>query len=508
MKRLFSKKYILPVLLVLVLVGTSLTNLTIFAAKKDKQSPTTPTNLKATVVMDTSITLNWDVSTDNVGVKSYNIYKSGVLIGNTTTNTYTVSGLTSKSTYKFYVKALDTSGNISKSSKTLTVTTKSTISTATPTVTPTVKPTIKPTVTPTQTASPAVTNTEKIVGYYAAWAAYSGYTPDKIDVSKLTHINYAFANVGSDLKIALGYPDVDVANFNKLKALKQINPNLKTMISVGGWSWSKRFSDVALTDASRTTFATSCVDFIVKYGFDGVDIDWEYPVGGGLSTNVNRPQDKENFTLLMQKLRQKLDERGKIDGKHYILTFAGASSNTYLNNTEMSKLHQYVDYANVMTYDLHGMWDSYTDLTAPLYSNSDTSPQYKSSVNDSIQAWIVAGFPKEKIIMGVPFYGYVYQAVANTNRGLYQTYSGSASISYQNIKGNYLNKTGFTRYFHSESMSPWLFNGSTFISYEDEQSIGIKADYIKSKGLGGAMVWELSQDPSGVLLDTLYNGLQ
>jgi len=375
-----------------------------------------------------------------------------------------------------------------------------------PTPSPTVIPIPIPIPTPTPTPEP--TTITKIVGYYAAWAAYSGFTPDRIDAGKLTHINYAFANIGSDLKIALGYPDIDPANISKLNALKQINPNLKTLISVGGWSWSGRFSDVALTEISRTAFADSCIDFIVKYGFNGIDIDWEYPVAGGLSTNVRRPEDKNNFTLLMQKLRERMDARGIIDGKYYILSFSGAAGSWYSNNTELGILHQYVDYANVMTYDIHGPWYAYTDFNAPLYNNSDISPQFKWSVDTSINTWLKAGFPKEKLIMGVPFYGYIYKAVANINKGLYQKYSGSSSISYENIAGNYLNAPGYIRYFHSDSMVPWLFNGSTFITYEDEQSMGLKAQYIKSKGLAGAMIWELSQDPDKVLLNALYQGLK
>lgn len=175
------------------------------------------------------------------------------------------------------------------------------------------------------------------------------------------------------------------------------------LIAVGGWSWSARFSDAALTEESRTTFANSCVDFIVKYGFDGVDIDWEYPVVGGLSTNIRRPEDKYNFTLLMQKLREKLDARGVIDGKNYLLTFAGAAGSWYVNNIELSKLQQYVDYANIMTYDIHGTWDQYTDFNAPLYNSSEESPQLKWSVDTSVNTWLKAGFPADKLIWVFPF---------------------------------------------------------------------------------------------------------
>lgn len=536
-KNCFTNKKMLVILFAIVLVLNQLFSVTAFAGiTKDRTAPTAPQNLHAVTITDTTVSLAWNASTDNVKVTSYYIYKNSIKIATSTSASYLVTGLSPATVYKFYIKARDAAGNISASSAIITVTTTKTsvtptptavpTATATPTVTATPTPTptptavptsvitptpalsVTPTIAPTATPTPSVTPGTKVIGYYAAWAAYSGFTPDKVDASKLTHINYAFANIASDLKITLGYPDVDPSNITKLNALKQTNPNLKTIISVGGWDWSGRFSDVALTDTSRTVFADSCVDFIVKYGFDGVDIDWEYPVSGGLSTNIRRAEDKTNFTLMMQKLREKLDARGVIDGKHYILSFAGAEGTWYLNNIEPAKLKLYADYVNVMTYDIHGSWDTYTDFNAPLYNNSDVSPQDKASVDSGITGWINAGFPANQIVMGVPFYGYIYKAVTNTNYGLYQTYSGASSISYANIAANYLNASGYVRHFHTQSLVPWLFNGSTFITYEDEQSIGYKAQYVKSKGLGGAMIWELSQDPNKVLLNALYNGLQ
>ncbi|MBE6034753.1 glycoside hydrolase family 18 protein [Aminipila sp.] len=352
------------------------------------------------------------------------------------------------------------------------------------------------------------TNTKKIVGYYAAWAAYSGYYPDQINAEKLTHINYAFANISWDLKIKLGYPDVDEKNIKLLNSLKQKNSNLKTLISVGGWEWSGKFSDASATDATRTLFAESCVNFITKYGFDGIDLDWEYPVRGGLSTNSKRPEDKQNFTLLLQKIREKLDTQEALDNKQYLLTIAGGAGSSYVNNVEIKKISAYLDYVNIMTYDLHGTWDAYTDFHAPLYSNSDPSPQYKSSIDSSINAWLNASFPSDKLILGIPFYGYIYQSVSRSNSGLYQTYTSANSISYRVIAGKYLNKPGCVRYFHSQSLVPWIYNGSTFISYEDPQSIALKADYIREKNLGGAMIWELSQDSNEILLNTLYNSIK
>ncbi|WP_394525689.1 glycoside hydrolase family 18 protein [Lacrimispora sp. JR3] len=358
-----------------------------------------------------------------------------------------------------------------------------------------------------KTEETSALKTGKLVGYYAAWSAYSNFYPSQIDVSKLTHINYAFANIDSDLKLTLGYPDVDPENIRKLNSLKETNPDLKTLISVGGWNWSGRFSDVALTGESRNRFAESCVEFIVKYGFDGVDLDWEYPVSGGLTANGRRPEDKQNFTLLLQKIREKLDARGILDQKHYLLTIAGGADRSYVDKVELTKIAPYLDYANLMTYDLHGTWDTHTDLLAPLYPNSDSSPQYKTSVEQAVNTWLDASFPAEKLVMGIPFYGYLYSSVSPSNRGMYQKFGGANSISYEDIKTNYLNKSGYTRFFHSQSKAPWLFNGTIFISYEDGQSIGYKSEFIKSKNLGGAMVWELSQDPKGELLFALYHGL-
>ncbi len=507
-----DRKMKLPLLLlVFVMFFSSLFSPLAFAAKKDRSAPTAPTNLRTVAVSENSISLEWNVSTDNVRVASYIIYKNGVSIGSSTINKYTASGLTPSTSYKFYVKAKDASGNISYSSNTLTAETLSLAPVPEPTPIPQPEPTPVPEPTPTPQPDPIPTptpTTNRVVGYYAAWSAYSGYTPDKVDVSKLTHLNYAFANISNDLKVTLGYPDIDPSNFSKLKALKQTNPNLKTLISIGGWSWSGKFSDVALTEASRTTFADSCVNFIVQYGFDGIDLDWEYPVSGGLSTNIRRPEDKQNFTLLIKTLREKLNARGIIDGKQYLLTIAGGAGSWYLNNIELSNLQQYLDYANLMTYDIHGIWDGYTDFNAPLHNNSDTSPQYKWSVEASVNAWLNAGIPANKLVVGIPFYGDIYNSVNNANNGLYQTFSGGSSISYSSIVSKYLNTPGYVRYFHQQSMVPWLFNGSTFISYEDEQSIGYKAEYIKSRGLGGATIWELSQDSNGILLNAVSRGMQ
>ena len=349
---------------------------------------------------------------------------------------------------------------------------------------------------------------KKIVGYYASWAAYSGFSPDKIDPTKLTHINYAFANISQDLKISLGDPYIDYFNIMRLNNLRSINPDIKILISVGGWTWSDKFSDVALTEESRTIFANSCLEFIQTYGFDGIDIDWEFPVSGGLPTNKYRPEDKENFTLLLRTIREKLDEQSIMDGKEYVLTIAGSAGTIGVDNLELGEIHQYIDFANIMTYDFHGAWDKYTDFNAPLYTNHDSLNYFKPSVDESIKSWINSGFPREKIVMGIPFSGKLYNNVEAWDNGLYQSFEGSSVISFGEISTKYLYNQAFLRHYHPVAMAPWLYNGTTFISYEDEESIYYKSEYIKLNGLGGAMIWELSEDPNRILLDFLYQSLQ
>ncbi len=346
-----------------------------------------------------------------------------------------------------------------------------------------------------------------MVGYYGGWAAYSGFTPDKISASGLTVLNYAFAAIGTDLKVAASDSYIDYSNFSKLKALKGAYPSLKTVISVGGWDDSKRFSDAALTDASRTAFANSVVSFIKANGFDGVDIDWEYPTGGGLSTNISRPVDRTNFGLLLKTLRAKLDRQGIADNKHYILSFAGEASGSYAAGIGISNIAQYVDYGMIMTYDIHGNWDAYTDFNAPLYIPSGTSPQYKSSVDSAVRSWLNNGFPANKMVMGVPFYGYAYQGVPNVNNGLWQHFTSGVAVGYDSIQSKYAGSTSFGKFYNSTAMVPWLFNGSTFVSYDDASSIQRKAQYAVSKNLIGVGAWELSFDRRGTLLKTVRTAL-
>ena len=449
------------------------------AAAADTSKPTKPASLTAASVTTTAVRLTWQKSTDNVGVASYAVYKDSAYLTYTTKTEATITNLKPGTSYTFYVAAQDAAGNISAASGKITVTTKSN----------------------------AVSG-KIIAGYYASWAAYSGYTPSDIPASNLTHILYAFANVSSSNKITLGDPEVDEKNFAELRALKTKYSSLKTLISVGGWEWSGRFSNVASTAAKRETFANSVVDFVVKYGFDGVDIDWEFPVSGGKADNAYRAADKGNFTLLMKLLREKLDAQGNKDGKKYLVSIAGGSGKEYVGNVQLKSIAQYLDFGLVMAYDIHGYSDKYTDHNAPLYGSTDPSPQFVWSVDQAVQAWLGAGFPKAKLTVGVPFYGHRYSNVKGGGTGIYKTYSGYKSLDYDDIVSGYLSDKSYTRYYGTAGRTPWLFNGSTFITYEDAASLSEKAAYIKNQGLAGAGIWELSQNANGTLLKALFKNLK
>ena len=378
---------------------------------------------------------------------------------------------------------------------------------------------------------------KNIIGYFTSWSVYvrDYHVPD-IPANKINYINYAFANIDHNAGIIIlgdAYADIDKfypgdswepgslrGSFHQLQILKENHPHVKTFISIGGWTWSAYFSDIALTEQSRQIFAASCVEFIQEYEFDGIDIDWEYPVSGGLESNIYRPEDKQNFTLLLAELRSQLDEAGD-----YLLTIAAPSSPLIRENIEIDLIHQYLDWINIMTYDFHGPWsgvsDPVTHFNSPVYMIEDdpTPEPYYSSFNMSaaVEGYIAQGVPLEKINASLPFYGRGFDGVQNENNGLFQTYTGPASggtweagvFDYWDLSQNYIDMNGYVSYWNDEAKVPWIYNPNTqkMISYDNPQSMEIKIDYIKSMDLGGTMFWEFSGDRYGVLLNTIYESI-
>ncbi len=410
-------------------------------------------------------------------------------------------------------------------------------------------------------------NDYKIVGYYPSWGAYGrNYQVMDMDVSKVTHINYAFADICWNGRhgnpdptgpnpvtwtcqnensqsinvpngtIVLGDPWIDTGkrmggdpwdapysgNIAELNRLKAANPHLRTIISVGGWSWSNRFSDVAADPSTREVFANSAVDFLRKFNFDGVDLDWEYPVSGGLPGNSVRAQDGANYVLLLQKIREKLDAAGTADGKYYELTIASGASPAYVGNNDLAGIAQVVDFINIMTYDFNGGWQTVSAHNAPLYYDPAATAGGVPNAADfniatAVQTYLDNGVPPTKLVLGTPFYGRGWGGCANAASGQYQACSGvttvgtweKGSFDYSDLENNYINKNGYTRYWNDVAKVPYLYNASNgnFISYDDTESFGHKTDYIKSKVLAGAMFWEFSGDRNKTLLNKLTSDL-
>ena len=369
-------------------------------------------------------------------------------------------------------------------------------------------------------AAPPPSGGKRIVGYFPSWGVYQrDYQISDVAAGKLTHLNYGFANVGSNLQIAIGDAQVDPSNFAALQTLKQQHPHLQSLISVGGWTWSEHFSDVALTAASRQTFATSAVNFMTQYGFDGIDIDWEFPVSGGESDNVNRPEDKHNYTLLMQELKSQLNALEAQNGRDYWLSIAAPAGPWTMQNLELAPLAATLDWINLMAYDLAGSWDPITGHNAALYDQTSNPADNRLNWNSAVDAYLAAGVPTSQLVVGAPFYGHVFGGVSSTNNGLYQadstqiagTFGETGYLAYWDIQARYLAPgSGYTRHWDAQGQVPYLYSPSTqqFVTYDDPESIGLKADYINNRDLGGMMFWELSNDAfDHSLLTTIHDRL-
>jgi chitinase len=328
-------------------------------------------------------------------------------------------------------------------------------------------------------------------------------------------------------------------NFNQLKLLKAKYPNLKIIISLGGWTWSKWFSKAAATDALRKQLVSSCIDLYVKGNlpvdsgsntggngvaaniFDGIDIDWEFPGGGGQPYNLVDPNDKQNYTLLLAEFRKQLDAYGSQNGKRYLLTVAIGAGTDKIEHTAPAEYSKSLDWINVMAYDFHGGWEATgpTDFQAPLYPDPN-SPNYKAggyapyyNIDSAIKALLQAGAPASKLVVGIPFYGRGWTGVTAGPKGdgAYQKASKPAPGKYEEGIQDYrvLKSAAGTLREHPVTKQSYKFDGSTWWSYDTPTAVQIKMDYVKANNLRGAFGWELDGDgPNAELLTIMGNGLK
>lgn len=320
------------------------------------------------------------------------------------------------------------------------------------------------------------------------------------DAKKLTHINIAFGHVRND-EVHVEH----LKNLSLLNTIRQYNPDIKILLSVGGWG-AGGFSEAASTIRGRRSFAATAVEILKTYGFDGIDLDWEYPCYSEAGINSS-PDDKFTFTLLLKEIREELNKQGQKDGAYYLLTIAAGADQYYVDGTEMDRAQEYLDLVQLMTYDMRGGFQTLTGHHTNLYTSS--GDLFRISVDASVNIFMRAGVPREKIVIGAAFYSRMWKNVPGTNNGLHQmapSFGGYGPV-YSELLQNYINKNGYIRYWDDEAKAPYLFDGSNFISYEDEDSLECKCDYVKRRGIAGIMYWEHGCDNTHSLLNVLYKGL-
>lgn len=348
-----------------------------------------------------------------------------------------------------------------------------------------------------------------VLAYLATWQRFD---VQQIPVEKLTHLCYAFAKVvdgeivpqpSSDPKLSSEAYCLHLTE--QLRQLKQRNPHLQILISIGGWS-ADGFSDAALTPESRLKFAQSTLDFIQKYQFDGVDLDWEYP-SNDMAGIKARVEDKENFTLLLQTLRQQLNAAASDAARSpYLLTIAAGAGQYYLDGVEIQKFAAQCDFINLMTYDFYNGWATRAGHHANLYRASH-DPE-GDSADHGVQLYLANGVRADQLVLGCPFYGRSLRGVGQAGLGAEGQAKSNGTYSYQAIATELIPSGRYTRHWDAEAQAPWLFDGDEFISYEDPESIRLKGRYVKQHGLAGAMFWEYTEDPTHALLDALHESLQ
>ena len=362
---------------------------------------------------------------------------------------------------------------------------------------------------------------KRVVGYLASWGVRSkGTRIADLPARDLTHIFYAFGKLGADGRAALGDPCLDIGacdstkavnpggNFAELRKLKERNPHLKLLVSLGGWTGSGKFSDAALTDSTRRLFAASAIDVFIRQTsglFDGLDVDWEFPVSGGLRGNVERPEDKENFTLLLAEMRRQLDVEGTRNKRHYELTIAASAGPRGFANIDAVRVAEQLDFICVMTYDYHsGSREAH--FNSPLYAAAgDPTPAF--NIDSTMRRWLNAGVPAEKLLVGIPFYAQPYAVTSKVNHGLFQPSTGrppgwrGGDGDWRTLSKTRLRDSAYVRHWDSSARVPFLFDSvsGTWVSYDDPQSVGEKVRYVREHGLGGVFIWELGGDDGSLM---------
>ena len=334
-------------------------------------------------------------------------------------------------------------------------------------------------------------NTFRIIGYYQG-------KPDDVnnyEYNKLTHVIFCFTDLKGN-KISLK-DTMDERTLKLLVAQKQKHPELKVLVSLGGWSGCASCSPVFAVDSNRTIFARSVKDFILQYNLDGFDLDWESPVIGGYKDHPAIPEDRDNFTSLIKELRQALPSP-------YIVCFdANSFPDCVFKSVDWLLVMPNVDFVNLMTYGLPNDKSGHSGHHTALYS----SPYQKESVNSGVRLLDSLKVPLEKIIIGAAFYSFVVANVDSVNFGLGRPCKVKNSPDYRTTLKKFTPENGYQTYWDTIAMAPYLYSSKerTFITFDNKESCRLKTKYALDNQLGGIMFWHLNGDTNrDGLLDAIY----
>ncbi len=329
-----------------------------------------------------------------------------------------------------------------------------------------------------------------VFGYYAGRATMV----DSFPVEKLTHLCFSFTHLKGS-RIALSNAR-DSASLISCVALKKRNPNLKVIVSMGGWTGCYTCSTIFSTDSSRKIFASSVKQLLNDFSADGIDLDWEYPTIKGPPGHPYSLNDRDNFTALIKTLRDSL-------GKQKELSFAAGGFTQYIEESvDWKKVTPLVDRINLMTYDMITGYDTITGHHTGLYS----TPKQKESCDHAIQLLKSKGVPAKKILIGAAFYARIWENVSTENNGLYGKGKFLRGISYRDFDPFFSTDSGFVYHWDAVASAPYLYNEKKkwFVTYDDARSIRLKTRYAIKQKLNGIMFWQLADDSfSNGLLDVL-----
>ncbi|WP_157036309.1 glycoside hydrolase family 18 protein, partial [Streptomonospora alba] len=394
------------------------------------------------------------------------------------------------------------------------------------------------------------------IAYFADWnTAVRGYrisdVADSGAAARLTRLMWAFGEISAEGRCRLPAEDArwelyqrryDAADsvdgeadsydqplaggINQLRKLRARYSGLGASISLGGWNTSVHFSRAARTPEARREFVSSCLDLWLRGDlpvrdgepqggpgaaagvFDGIDLDWEWPGGDGHPDNIEHPDDRRNFTLLVREFRRQLEALERETGREYTLSASLPGDTGRMHDGYEPEAYEALDFATVQGYDLAGPWSGTTGHHAPLYADGPAAPE--ESVHSAVQGYLEHGLPAGKLVVGFPGFGRGWRGVpAGEAYGRGETPEAPASGDYGEHAASYaeLQRRDGRRFFDPVNGTYWLIDGNEWWSYDTPDTVAVKGAYVRDRGLGGLMLWNLDMDPEGELVRAMETSL-